>query len=86
MTLALLLRSVAIAVGVGVAWAGPLEHITAESWRSAERWFPGLQLETLAAGGTSDLSYERALLLTGIYASLAVAAALVTLSRRDISG
>ena len=86
MTLALLLRSVAIAVGVGVAWAGPLEHITAESWRSAERWFPGLQLETLAAGGTSDLSYERALLLTGISASLAVAAALDTLCRRDISG
>jgi ABC-2 type transport system permease protein len=86
MTLALLLRSVAIAVGVGVAWAGPLEHITAESWQAAERWFPGLQLETLAAGGTSDLSYERALLLTGIYATLAVAAGLLTLSRRDIAG
>jgi ABC-2 type transport system permease protein len=86
MTLALLLRSVAIAVGVGVAWAGPLEHITAESWQTAERWFPGLQLETLAAGGTSDLSSERALLLTAIYATLAVAAGLLTLSRRDISG
>jgi len=86
MTLALLLRSVAIAVGVGVAWAGPLEHITAESWQAAERWFPGLQLETLAGGGTSDLSYERALLLTAIYATLAVAAGLVTLRRRDIAG
>ena len=86
MTLALLLRSVAIAVGVGVAWAGPLEHITAESWQAAERWFPGLQLETLAGGGTSDLSSERALLLTAIYATVAVAAGLLTLSRRDISG
>jgi ABC-2 type transport system permease protein len=86
MTLALLLRSVAIAVAAGVAWAGPLEHITAESWQAADRWFPGLQLETLAAGGTSDLSYERALLLTAIYATLAVAAGLFTLIRRDISG
>jgi ABC-2 type transport system permease protein len=86
MTLALLLRSVAIAVGVGVAWAGPLEHITAESWQAAERWFPGLQLETLAAGGTSDLSYERALLLTTVYAIVAVAAGLLTLTRRDIAG
>jgi ABC-2 type transport system permease protein len=86
MTLALLLRSVAIAVAVGVAWAGPLEHITAESWQTAERWFPGLQLETLASGGANDLSYERAHLLTGIYATLAVAAGLITLSRRDISG
>jgi hypothetical protein len=41
MTLALLLRSVAIAVAVGVAWAGPLEHITAESWPIADRWLPG---------------------------------------------
>jgi ABC-2 type transport system permease protein len=86
MTLALLLRSVAIAVAVGVAWAGPLEHITAESWQAADRWFPGLQLEALAAGGTTDVSLERALLLTAIYATLAVAAGLLTLNRRDITG
>jgi hypothetical protein len=47
---------------------------------------PGLQLETLASGGANDLSLERALLLTGMYAILAVAAGLLTLSRRDISG
>jgi ABC-2 type transport system permease protein len=86
MTLALLLRSVAIAVAVGVAWAGPLEHITAESWQAADRWFPGLQLEALAAGGTTDVSLERALLLTAMYATLAVAAGLLTLKRRDITG
>lgn len=86
MTLALLLRSVAIAVAVGVAWAGPLEHITAESWQTADCWFPGLQLETLAAGGTTDVSLERALLLTAIYTTLAVAAGLLTLNRRDITG
>jgi hypothetical protein len=45
----------------------------------------GLQLETLASGGANDLSLERALLLTGMYATLAVAAGLLTLSRRDIS-
>jgi hypothetical protein len=59
-------RSIAIAVAVGVAWAGPLEHITAESSQAADRWFPGLQLEALAAGGTTDVSLERALLLTAI--------------------
>lgn len=86
MTLGLLLRSVAIAVGVGIAWAGPLEHISAQSWQAAERWFPGLQLEALAAGGTGDVSYERALLLTTMYVTLAVATGLLTLNRRDISG
>lgn len=86
MTLALLLRSVAIAVGVGVAWAGPLEHLTAESWQAADRWLPSLQLEALAAGGTNDLSYQRPLLLTAIYVALALAVGLLTLNRRDISG
>jgi ABC-2 type transport system permease protein len=85
MTLALLLRSVAIAVGIGVAWAGPLEHLTAESWQAADRWLPSLQLETLAAGGTSDLPYQRALLLTAIYVAVAVAVGLLALNRRDIS-
>lgn len=83
MTLALVLRSVPIAVGVGVAWAGPLEHITEQSWQTASRWFPGLQLEALAAGGTGDVSYQRALFLTIMY--VAVAVALFTLTHRDIT-
>lgn len=86
MTLALIIRSVPIAVGVGVAWAGPLEHITEQSWQTATRWFPGLQLEALVAGGTGDVSYERAILLTSVYVALAVTIALFTLTRRDVTG
>jgi ABC-2 type transport system permease protein len=56
MTVAVLIRSVAIAVGVGVAWAGPVEHIAQQSWEAASRWLPGLQLEALAAGGIVDVS------------------------------
>jgi ABC-2 type transport system permease protein len=85
MTLALLLRSVAIAVAVGVAWAGPLEHITQESWQAADRWLPGLQLEALAAGGSSEVSYERALLLAALYITPAAGVGLLTLIRRDVS-
>lgn len=86
MTLGLLLRSVPIAIGVAVAWAGPLENITAQSWQAAERWFPGLQLQALSTGGTSDVSARHALLLTAIYVTLAVAVGLLTLKRRDITG
>jgi ABC-2 type transport system permease protein len=86
MTLALLLRSVPIAIGVGVAWAGPAEHITAESWQAADRWLPGLQLEALAGGGATDLSAERALLLTAIYLTVVITAGLHALTRRDIAG
>ena len=82
--LAVILRSVAIAVAVGVAWAGPLEHITAESWKAADRWLPGLQLETIAPGGSGDVSVERALSLTAVYVAVAIAGALLSLVRRDI--
>ena len=84
MALAVILRSVAIAVAVGVAWAGPLEHITAESWKAADRWLPGLQLETIAPGGTGDVSIERALSLTAVYVAVAVVGALLSFVRRDI--
>lgn len=86
MTLGLLLRSMPIAIGVAIAWAGPLENITAQSWQATARWFPGLQLQALAAGGISDVSSQRALLLTAIYVSMALAVGLLTLHRRDISG
>ncbi len=87
LTLALLLRSVGVAVAVGVAWAGPFEHLTDQALPAAGRWLPGLQLEALSAGGggTSDISYQRALLLAVLYVTVAAAAALRGLVRRDVA-
>lgn len=83
--LALLLRSVPLAVGIGVAWAGPFEHLLSQAWSTATRFLPGLQVEALAAGGTSDVSYQHALALCLVYVAAAVGAGLVSLSRRDIT-
>lgn len=82
---ATLARSGTIALGAGLAWLLPAEHIVQNAWAGAGRWFPGLLLEGLAAGGNDTTTYARAVLLGG---GTAVAAALVAagvFARRDVS-
>jgi hypothetical protein len=66
-------------------WAGPFEHIIQDSWTSADRWFPGLLLESLAAGGTDEVAFGRALALVAVYVAVAVSAAAVVFVRRDVT-
>ena len=84
MTLGLLLRSTPIALGIGIAWAGPFEHITQEAWTAANGTYPGLLLEALAVGGTDDVSYVRAIGLIAVYVALAVAVSVISFTRRDM--
>lgn len=83
--LGLLLRSVPVVVAVGVAWAGPFEHLLSEAWTTSFDFLPGLQAEALAAGGNIDVSYQHALTLSVVYGALAVAVGLISLARRDIT-
>src|SRR5439155_22492076 len=55
-TLAVVFRSVPIALAVGFAWAGPFENITVDSWATGYRVFPGQVLASLIQGGTAELS------------------------------
>ena len=41
MTVAVLVRSVPLALGIGIAWAGPVEHIIQDAWSPAEQPVPG---------------------------------------------
>jgi hypothetical protein len=86
MMLGVVLRSTPLTLGVGIAWAGPFEHITGQAWTALTGVYPGLLLEALTVGGTSDAPYERALLLLAVYVALAIAVAAWTFSRRDVSG
>jgi len=86
MAIAVFVRSIPVALGIGIVWAGPLEHILQDSWTSADRWFPGLLLESLTAGGTDDVALGRALALVGVYVAVAVSAAAVMFARRDVTG
>jgi ABC-2 type transport system permease protein len=85
MALAVFVRSIPVALGIGIVWSGPLEHLLQDAWTGAPQWFPGLLLEALAAGGTADVSVGRALLLVGIYVVLAAGAAALVFSRRDVT-
>jgi ABC-2 type transport system permease protein len=85
MTVAVLVRSVPIALAIGIAWAGPLEHLLQDAWNPAQRFFPGLLLEAFVAGGTSEVSASRALVTVTAYVILAATIAATTFARRDIT-
>jgi ABC-2 type transport system permease protein len=82
---AVLTRSVPIALGVGIAWSGPFEHLVQNAWPAAVKVFPGLLLEAFVAGGTTEISGSRALITAGAYAALAAAIAMVAFTRRDVT-
>jgi ABC-2 type transport system permease protein len=85
MTLAVIVRSVPLALGIGIAWAGPVEHIIQDAWSTANSLFPGLLLEAFVAGGTSDVSASRAFLTVAGYVAIAVLIAATTFVRRDVT-
>jgi hypothetical protein len=81
-----LVRSVPVALAIGIAWAGPFEHLLQEAWDPASRVFPGLLLEAFVAGGTPDVTAGRAFATLAVYLALAAAAAGLLFSRRDVTG
>jgi ABC-2 type transport system permease protein len=85
MTLAVLVRSVPVALAIGIAWAGPFEHLLQDAWDPAQRFFPGLLLEAFVAGGTSGVSATRALVTVTVYVAVAAAIAGTIFARRDIT-
>jgi ABC-2 type transport system permease protein len=86
MTVAVLVRSVPLALGIGIAWAGPVEHIIQDAWSTADRLFPGLLLEEFVAGGTAEVSASRAFLTVAAYVLIAVTIAATSFARRDVTG
>jgi ABC-2 type transport system permease protein len=85
MTLAVVVRSVPVALAIGIAWAGPFEHLLQDAWNPAQRFFPGLLLEAFVAGGTSQVSPARAFLTVVVYVVIAVAIATTIFARRDVT-
>jgi ABC-type transport system involved in multi-copper enzyme maturation permease subunit len=84
-TLAVLVRSVPVALAIGIAWAGPFEHLLQDAWGPAARFFPGLLLEAFVAGGTSEVSATRAFVTVAAYVAVAAAVAGAVFARRDVT-
>jgi ABC-type transport system involved in multi-copper enzyme maturation permease subunit len=83
--LAVVVRSVPIALAIGIAWSGPIEHLVQNAWTGAGRWFPGLLLEAFAGGGTSAVGADRAIATVAVYAVVAAVVAVTVFSRRDVT-
>ncbi len=83
--LAVVFRSVPIALAFGVAWAGPFENITVDSWSTGLRVFPGQVLRSVIAGGTAELGLGQAILRSCVYVAVAAAITLTVVARRDIT-
>ena len=84
--IAVLTRSLPIALGAGIAWFGPIEHIIRDTWTSAPRFLPGLSLEAFLARGTPTVTSAHAITVAALYLVVAAAAATVTFTRRDVTG
>jgi ABC-2 type transport system permease protein len=81
----MLIRAPAPAVAAGVAYALPVEMLLRSAWADGAQWLPGGLLGALAAGGTSVVSYGRALTLVGLYTAVALIAVGVLFMRRDVT-
>jgi ABC-2 type transport system permease protein len=81
--LAVVLRSPAVAIALGVAYALPGEAIINALWSNGDRWLPAQLLSALAHGGTSSVSYAHALVTLTVYAAIVATGTLVLFQRRD---
>lgn len=85
LALAVLARSSALAISVGVGYVLVVEGVLRAAAPAATDWLPGSTLTALAAGGNATLSYGAAMGLGLTYAGIALGLATVVLTRRDIT-
>jgi ABC-type Na+ efflux pump permease subunit len=86
-TIAVLLRSTPIALGVGLLWFGPIENVIGEGQDWAERWFPGMVISSIVRPETPDAVATPAALATlGAYTAICAAVIAIVMSRRDATG
>ena len=82
--LAVLTRSAAMAIGIGVGFLLVVESLITIVAPAAGKYLPGGTLNTLVAGGTAGLSWGESLGLVVLYGVIATAVSLVVFRSRDI--
>jgi len=85
-TLAVLVRSVPIALGAGVLWFGPIENVIGEGQEFAQRWFPGQLLRAIVSPNSPDVvSTGTAAATLAAYGAVLVGAVAFMIKRRDVT-
>jgi ABC-type transport system involved in multi-copper enzyme maturation permease subunit len=83
--LAIVLRSAAAAISVGLGYLLVGETLLSTVWSGANQWLPRALLVALAQGGTAEVDYARALVLIGIYLVMALGVAATLFRQRDVA-
>jgi ABC-2 type transport system permease protein len=78
-------RNSGLAIGIGIGYLMIFEGVITTLLESAARWLPGQVFAAIASGGTETMDFGTALLVAGVYAALALVAAMVLFQRRDIT-
>ena len=85
MVLGLLLRSPISSISIGVLWLLIVENLLGAVKASTLRWLPGSQLQTIASGGTREISYTHAMTVGGAYVLIGGVIASILFVRRDVA-
>lgn len=85
LVLALVTRSAAISVSVGVGYVLVVESVVTAAVKAIAHWTPGATLGALAQGGTSGIPYATALALGAVYTVVGLGIAFTVFQRRDIT-
>ena len=85
-TIAVVVRSTPIALGIAVLWFGPIENVIGDGHAWAYRWFPGQLLRAIVAPDAPDMvSTGTAAATLAVYGAICVAVVATVLKRRDVT-
>ena len=83
--LAMVTRSAAISITVGVAYLLIVENLLGLVWDSAGEWLPAGVLSAIAGGGTGSISFEKSVVLAVCYGTLGLVLMYLVFTRRDVT-
>jgi len=83
--LALVLRTVAPAIVIGIAWLLPVEALLINAWSSLRPYLPGQALFAIAAGGTNLLPFGHSVLTAAVWVVGAVGVGALLFRTRDVT-
>ena len=83
--LAIMLRSAAAAISLGLGYLLVGETLLSSVWSGGNQWLPRVLMVALGLGGTPEVAYGRALVLTGIYVVVAIGVAAILFRQRDVT-
>lgn len=78
-------RSAGLSIGIGIGYLMVFEGLAGLLLDSAKKWLPGSAFSAVASGGSPDMAFGTAMIVSVAYAVGALALTAVTFRRRDIT-